>query len=64
MNNKSIVDKSFYWLDQKTRQQTTSLARSVSRRSFLSRLGMLLAGAASLPACIEGVLAGITTGSW
>jgi len=49
MNNKSIIDKSFYWLDQKTRQQTTSLARSVSRRSFLSRLGMLLAGAASLP---------------
>jgi methylamine dehydrogenase light chain len=49
MKTKSLVEKTYYWLDQTAREQTLKLARSISRRNFLSRLGMMLAGAATLP---------------
>ena len=49
MNKKSIVDQTYYWIDQTAKQQTLNLARFISRRNFLSRLGMMLAGAATLP---------------
>lgn len=49
MNTKNIVDKTYYWIDQTAKQQTLKLARLVSRRHFLSRLGAMLAGAATLP---------------
>jgi methylamine dehydrogenase light chain len=49
MKTKNLVEKTYYWLDQAAREQTLILARSISRRNFLSRLGMMLAGAATLP---------------
>jgi len=49
MNKKSIVDQTYYWIDQTAKEQTLKLARMISRRNFLSRLGMMLAGAATLP---------------
>ena len=49
MNNNNIVDRTCYWIDRKAREQTLRLARKISRRNFLSRLGMMLAGAATLP---------------
>ena len=49
MNTKNIVDKTYYWIDQTAREQSLKLARLVSRRHFLSRLGAMLAGAATLP---------------
>ena len=49
MNNNSIVDKTYYWIDAKARSQALRLARTLSRRNFLSRLGMFIAGAATLP---------------
>ena len=49
MNTNDIVDKTYYWIDKTAREQTLRLARGISRRNFLSRLGMILAGAATLP---------------
>ena len=49
MNTNNIIDKTYYWIDQTTRDQALKLARTISRRNFLSRLGMFLAGAATLP---------------
>ena len=49
MNTKNIVDRTYYWIDQTAKDQTLRLARSLSRRSFLSRIGMMLAGVATLP---------------
>ena len=49
MNTNNIIDKTYYWIDQTTRDQALKLARTMSRRNFLSRLGMFLAGAATLP---------------
>ena len=49
MNSNNIVDKTWYWIDKAARDQTLNLARRLSRRNFLSRLGMMLAGVASLP---------------
>ena len=49
MNNNSIVDRTYYWIDRTAKEQTLRLARKISRRNFLSRLGMMLAGAATLP---------------
>ena len=49
MNKNTIVDKTYYWIDRTAREQTLRLARKISRRNFLSRLGMMLAGAATLP---------------
>lgn len=44
-----IVDRTYYWVDEKARATSLTLARRLSRRSFLSRLGMFIAGAASFP---------------
>ena len=49
MNKQSIVDRTHYWIDQTAKEQTLRLARMISRRNFLSRLGMMLAGVATLP---------------
>jgi methylamine dehydrogenase light chain len=49
MNTKNIVDKTYYWIDHTAKEQTLRLARMISRRNFLSRLGAMLAGAATLP---------------
>ncbi|MBT6056847.1 MAG: twin-arginine translocation signal domain-containing protein, partial [Gammaproteobacteria bacterium] len=49
MNIEQIVDKTYYWVDEKARAGSLSLARKLSRRNFLSRLGMILAGAAAFP---------------
>ena len=44
-----IVDRTYYWVDDKARATSLLLARKLSRRGFLSRLGMFIAGAASFP---------------
>ena len=49
MTTEKFVDKAYYWIDQTAKEHTTRLAQRLSRRSFLSRLGMMLAGVASLP---------------
>lgn len=49
MTKTNLVERSYYWMDQATRSQTLKLARRISRRHFLSRIGMLLASAAALP---------------
>lgn len=47
--NSRILDKTYYWIDQATKDQTLKLARQMSRRHFLSKLGGMLAGVAALP---------------
>jgi len=37
------------WLDRKTTERSRSLARQTSRRSFIARLGAMLAGVSALP---------------
>ena len=49
MTTPSLIDRGYYWLDEKARDSARMLARRVSRRSFLGRLGAMLAGAAFLP---------------
>jgi methylamine dehydrogenase light chain len=49
MSTPNIIDKGYYWLDEKARASARLLARRVSRRSFLGRLGAFIAGAALLP---------------
>lgn len=49
MKLERVIDHSCYWVDANARRMTLALARRISRRSFLSRLGMLMAGVASLP---------------
>ena len=49
MKMSSIVDRTYYWIDAGARQTGLLLARKLSRRHFLSRLGMMLAGAAAFP---------------
>ena len=49
MNTQKIVDKTYYWIDQTAKEQTLKLARLISRRHFLSRLGAMIAGVATLP---------------
>ncbi len=44
-----IVDRAWYWVDTGARRGALALARRLSRRHFLSRLGLLVAGAASFP---------------
>lgn len=44
-----IVDRAWYWVDAGARRGALALARRLSRRHFLSRLGLLVAGAASFP---------------
>jgi methylamine dehydrogenase light chain len=49
MNSNKLIDKTYYWIDEKARDASRGLARLVSRRSFLGRLGALVAGTAMLP---------------
>lgn len=44
-----LVDRTCYWVDENARQTALAFARRLSRRSFLSRLGLFLAGAAYFP---------------
>ncbi len=43
------IGKSLEWLDTTANRGSRRLARSTSRRSFLSKLGTMIAGAAALP---------------
>jgi methylamine dehydrogenase light chain len=49
MTSPDLIEKGYYWLDEKARSTARLLARRVSRRSFIGRLGAMLAGAAMLP---------------
>jgi methylamine dehydrogenase light chain len=49
MKSNNLIDKTYYWIDATARDASRRLARRISRRSFLGRLGSMLAGAALLP---------------
>ncbi|MDH4108455.1 MAG: methylamine dehydrogenase (amicyanin) light chain [Gammaproteobacteria bacterium] len=49
MNLTRLIDSSLAWLDRLTGNGSRRLARATSRRSFLTRLGTMLTGAAILP---------------
>ncbi len=49
MNTNRIMERGWYWVDEQARRTTLALARRLSRRNFLSRLGLMLTGAAALP---------------
>ncbi|MEZ7829990.1 MAG: methylamine dehydrogenase light chain, partial [Gammaproteobacteria bacterium] len=49
MNIEKIIERGYYWIDDQARSSSLALARRISRRSFLSKLGMMLAGAAAFP---------------
>ena len=49
MNLDKIVDQTFYWIDENARRSAMALSQKLSRRNFLSRLGMLITGAAAFP---------------
>ena len=49
MNRSHTITNGYYWLDETARASVRLLARRVSRRSFLGRLGAMLVGAAALP---------------
>ena len=49
MNIEKILDHTYYWIDENARRTSLALARRLSRRNFLSRLGMMIAGAAAFP---------------
>lgn len=49
MKMNSIAERTYYWIDAGAREAGLMLARRLSRRHFLSRLGMLLAGATAFP---------------
>ncbi len=49
MNANRIIDRGWYWVDEQARRSTLMLAQRLSRRNFLSQLGLLLTGAAALP---------------
>ncbi len=49
MKEEKLIDQAYYWIDERARATTLGLARRLSRRSFLSRLGAMLAGVATLP---------------
>lgn len=49
MKLEDLIDHGYYWLDENARRSSLQLARRLSRRHFLSRLGTLLAGVAALP---------------
>jgi len=44
-----LIEIGYYWIDEKARRTSLALARKLSRRHFLSRLGVILAGVSSLP---------------
>ena len=49
MRTSHFIDSGYYWLDETARASFRLLARRISRRSFLGRLGSMLVGAAALP---------------
>ena len=54
MNLEKIVDQTFYWIDENARRSAMALSQKLSRRNFLSRLGMLITGAAAFPRPVKG----------
>ena len=49
MNPQDLIQHGYIWLDDRAKQSAQLLARMISRRSFLGRLGAMFAGAAVLP---------------
>jgi len=49
MNIERMVESGYYWIDDRARRSSLALARKLSRRHFLSKIGMMLAGAAAFP---------------
>ena len=44
-----IIDRTYYWIDESARRTSLAMARKLSRRNFISKLGIFLTGAASFP---------------
>ena len=38
-----IIDRTYYWIDENARRTSLAMARKLSRRNFISKLGMFLA---------------------
>ena len=49
MKPNDLIEHGYVWLDNQARDSARLLARLISRRSFLGRLGAIFAGAAVLP---------------
>lgn len=49
MKGNTLIDRTYYWIDQNARRSSLALARTFSRRSFISKLGTMLCGAAAFP---------------
>jgi methylamine dehydrogenase light chain len=49
MKPNDLIEHGYVWLDDRARESARLLARLISRRSFLGRLGAIFAGAAVLP---------------
>ena len=49
MKPNDLIEHGYIWLDDQARHSARLLARLISRRSFLGRLGAMFAGAAVLP---------------
>jgi methylamine dehydrogenase light chain len=49
MKKNNLIEQSYAWLDRRTGDSSRKLARQTSRRSFISKLGAMMAGAAVLP---------------
>jgi hypothetical protein len=45
----NLIDSAWRWLDGNTATRSRSLARQTSRRSFIGKLGAMLAGVSVLP---------------
>ena len=45
----AIIDRTYYWIDESARRTSLAMARKLSRRNFISKLGLFLTGAASFP---------------
>jgi methylamine dehydrogenase light chain len=49
MKKTKLIDRVWHWLDTGANRSSRQLARRTSRRSFIARLGMAIAGMAMLP---------------
>ena len=49
MNIEKVVDRAYYWVDEKAKRTSLLFARKLSRRHFLSRIGVMVAGATAFP---------------
>jgi methylamine dehydrogenase light chain len=49
MKKTKLIDRAWHWLDSSANRSSRQLARRTSRRSFIARLGMAIAGMAMLP---------------